>query len=544
MINLLIATFITNLSYYLVGKTFFKGNIVNEKRNIAETLINGFIIISFISLLINFFFPLTKILTTGFFLFFLIYFFIKKERFNKKEVNFLLYTSLFIISFIIYDNVNRPDAMIYHLPFSKILNEEKILIGLSNIHFRFGHVSILQYTSSFNVNYFTGDVGVLIPLASIYILIIFYIINELFISLKSQNFNYTTIFLVLILFFITYKINRYSKLGNDDIGHLMAFILIYKFITIKNINFTNFKEITLLAVFTTTNKFSLIFFAIFPLVFLLNNKKKFIRIFFSFPALFLALWLIKNILISGCVLFPIKQTCFESLSWTNIKQIESEEVSGEAWSKDWPNYSDQKADMKIYISKFNWLDTWLNNHFKKILLNLLPLSIFIFTVFLYLRNQKKYKTNITTSDMRQLYIALTITALGILIFFIKFPLYRYGYSYMAAFITLFGAVYIDTRNKKKISKLINFVLMFSFIIILGKQFLRYYNYYETRSLIPRIVDKDLQLEKIYLSKNFKYYLNRNSQNCWYNVPVCTYIITNNIEVKNFFTYKIIKPKNN
>ena len=228
MINLLIATFITNLSYYLVGKSFFKGNIVNEKRNIAETLINGFIIISFISLLINFFFPLTKILTTGFFLFFLIYFFIKKERFNKKEVNFLLYTSLFIISFIIYDNVNRPDAMIYHLPFSKILNEEKILIGLSNIHFRFGHVSILQYTSSFNVNYFTGDVGVLIPLASIYILIIFYIINELFISLKSQNFNYTTIFLVLILFFITYKINRYSKLGNDDIGHLMAFILIYK----------------------------------------------------------------------------------------------------------------------------------------------------------------------------------------------------------------------------------------------------------------------------------------------------------------------------
>ena len=39
----------------------------------------------------------------------------------------------------------RPDAGLYHLPFTKILNEEKLILGLSNLHFRFGHTSILQY---------------------------------------------------------------------------------------------------------------------------------------------------------------------------------------------------------------------------------------------------------------------------------------------------------------------------------------------------------------------------------------------------------------
>ena len=77
---------------------------------------------------------------------------------------------------------------------------------------------------------------------------------------------------------------------------------------------------------------------------------------------------------------------------------------------------------------------------------------------------------------------------------------------------------------------------------MGKQFVRYYNFYETRPLIPKFIDKNLKLEEIYLSKNFRYYLNRESQNCWYNVPFCTYIATNNIRLKNFLTYKVIEPK--
>ena len=40
-------------------------------------------------------------------------------------------TSILAFILIAHSNVNNPDALLYHLPFSKILNDYKILIGSS-----------------------------------------------------------------------------------------------------------------------------------------------------------------------------------------------------------------------------------------------------------------------------------------------------------------------------------------------------------------------------------------------------------------------------
>ena len=37
--------------------------------------------------------------------------------------------SLICLAIITFDNTYRPDAGLYHLPFTKILNEEKIIVG-------------------------------------------------------------------------------------------------------------------------------------------------------------------------------------------------------------------------------------------------------------------------------------------------------------------------------------------------------------------------------------------------------------------------------
>ena len=55
---------------------------------------------------------------------------------------------------------NRPDALIYHLPFIATLNEEKIIFGLNNINYRFGHTSIIQYLSAISNNYIFGINGI------------------------------------------------------------------------------------------------------------------------------------------------------------------------------------------------------------------------------------------------------------------------------------------------------------------------------------------------------------------------------------------------
>ena len=66
-------------------------------------------------------------------------------------------------------------------------------------------------------------------------------------------------------------------------------------------------------------------------MFICKNKKKieeFFEVLFS--------WLTKNILISGCIIYPIKNTCFANLEWTNINDIEKVQIESEAWAKAWP----------------------------------------------------------------------------------------------------------------------------------------------------------------------------------------------------------------
>ena len=55
------------------------------------------------------------------------------------------------------------DYIIYS--FIKILNENKIIIGLTNLHYRFGHTSIFQYISAIHVNFIFKEEFLNIPLA-------------------------------------------------------------------------------------------------------------------------------------------------------------------------------------------------------------------------------------------------------------------------------------------------------------------------------------------------------------------------------------------
>ena len=79
---------------------------------------------------------------------------------------------------IIFDNEYRPDAGLYHIPYIQILNENKIIIVLSNLHSRFGHISILQYLSAFNFDFFRSKNGILIPSGSLVIFLYIYFFND------------------------------------------------------------------------------------------------------------------------------------------------------------------------------------------------------------------------------------------------------------------------------------------------------------------------------------------------------------------------------
>jgi hypothetical protein len=538
--------FITNFFYLILGKLIFNKYFEEDKNKTIEAAILGIIIAAFLSLLINFFFPLSLINNSIAYSVIILFYFFKKNNLNHKDYIFLLISSCLSFLIIIYDNEYRPDASLYHIPYVQILNENKIIIGLSNLHFRFGHISILQYLSAFNYNIFTKSNGILIPLASIISFLYIYFFYDLLEFLKKRNsVSSGKLFSFVVLIYISYKINRYSEFGNDAPAHLFLFYIISKFIYLKNYSIKNINFIYLCSVFLFLNKVFFIFiFLICFYIFLKNRNFK--KIFFNFSSFILLAWLIKNILISGCAIYPLKSTCFTNFSWTDIKSVESVHIETEAWAKGWPQNKNKDISIEEFSKNFNWIEAYSSVHSKYIIKTLFPFLFIIFLILIFLNSGEKSKKdyNWTESD-NQKYLILTIVAIfGTFIFFLKFPVYRYGYSYI---ILLFFVILIKIFKKINYNNFLfatKIIMSICIITILSKQFLRIYINYNKRDFVPShiFIDKkdfNKKYSKFILNNGFTVY--HSSGECYYGLAPCSHYKENiiNLRDKRIITYNIL-----
>ena len=134
--DILIFSIITNFIYFCSGSLLISDKKYDFQSQFYIYFI-GVILISSISLILNFFTSLTPLINSILYSSIIITLIIKKKFiFNKKKLIFLLISSLVTFFLVIYSTVNRPDAGLYHLPYISIINENKIIFGLSNIHFR------------------------------------------------------------------------------------------------------------------------------------------------------------------------------------------------------------------------------------------------------------------------------------------------------------------------------------------------------------------------------------------------------------------------
>ncbi len=411
--------------------TLFKGlfNFKSLNEDIIESGIYGFILISLVTFFLNFFFKISNNLSLIILIlpFFLTY---KKIYHLKKKIFFNSLILSLISSLIMFlDSTNRPDAGLYHLPFINILNDSKIIFGLANLEFRFGHASILQYLSAaFNNQIFT-DKGILIPLANIFAFTTIYLFN-----LFKNNEGILKIIFFLFLFNILYSMNRYSGFGNDDPAHIFFYLTICNYLlTFYNKNINHYKNVVFFSVFVFLIKPFLIFVFLVPLFLLITKKIKFLSKSNIFCSIIILLWFLKNVFLSACVIYPEPKLCFKSLEWTTINSEVSEpsrvKRTSEAWAKDWPNKI-KDIPQSEYIKKFNWFEAWKNNHFKTVIKEILPqIIIILFILFIVPHNNSNFKFNKKLSLTIFLFSFLCVA-----VWFLKFPIYRYGQSYLILFI--------------------------------------------------------------------------------------------------------------
>ena len=153
---------ITANIYYIIGNVINKCIKINNN-NFYLITINGIIYTGFITLLINFFLPLSLTINSSIaVLFAIIFFLLKKNTITfKKNYKKFFFPAFLTFIYLIHTKEFEPDNSLYHLPITFNLVNEKIIFGLTNLHSRLGLSSILQYLNAFNINYINNVDGLI-----------------------------------------------------------------------------------------------------------------------------------------------------------------------------------------------------------------------------------------------------------------------------------------------------------------------------------------------------------------------------------------------
>ena len=545
---------IISMSGFLLKRFLFN---TSDKSDFEENGLFGFIFIGFLALTINFILPL-NILINNLLLILIILLALKFKFFDQKITKLIskiiIVTSISYI-FLIYSDNNRPDSFLYHLPYSKIINEHKIIFGLSNLQFRFGHISIFQYISSFFVNSIFSLKGLIIPISlvpSFFFIYCFKKFNDQFKNLSSR-INAYIIFLILII--SIYSFSRYSGWGNDAQAHIFYFLIIIYFLDFRlnKDNLNLFYKISIVCIFTFLIKPFYLLALLFPLIFFYYKKNK-LEIILSKTSFFLvflfSFWILKNFIVTSCLIYPIDLTCFKNTSWYNSNTIDVSN-SGEAWAKDWINNGDLSISHDKFNKNFNWIKAWSKNHLKIVLEKISPVLIFIIiniSLFYFakcLKNKSKNK-----KEDNYFILLFFLNFLGFLIWFLKFPLYRYGLSYIYSFlIFIFYFIFIRFIDLNRILKFKKFFILIIIISFLGSFFKNIVRIHNSKNILiyPPVFENDTNPEAIkYLNRDgeFIYYKTSNNTLCGYTKSPCSHIDNKDLFKENNYGYILFVDKKN
>jgi len=566
MLEIFLYSYLTSIFLFSAG-IFFSTRILNLnlnlKTNFFQSGLYGVIFISFLALFINFFFELSKNINTAIFSFFFIYLFLIQKKFLKKILIISISVAVICSLLLIFETTYRPDAGLYHLPYTNILNNEQIIIGLSNIHFRYGHTSIIQYLSAINNNWIFNDKGIVIPLSIIFSYFLLYLIQEI----KNEKNKIIIYFNFIIIAFLCLKLNRYSDFGNDAPAHIFYFFLTS--IALKNFekfNKENMGEVLTVGAYIVFNKITLFLGSFLPFIILFFKKdlKLFNPKIIFFLALFTVSFFIKNILVSGCLAFPIEKTCLTKVFWYDLNSNRGSNakltmLENEAWTKGWSDQKENHKNFENYLSNLDWIELWSKNHGKRTLNKLIPFLLLLIIISsiifrLGINKNNTYSQNNISLYKKIFFVFLIINISGSIMWFFKFPVFRYGSSYLvstiAIFLTLICWNKIQLIDLLKLKRILGYFITFLLIILVSKNSIRIiknYGQIYSGSPWPRIYsenkhNKKRQNKPIYKNNEIAFYQSIEGL-CYYNTAPCTHMLgsqfsENDINLKEKWGYKI------
>ena len=492
--------FINFISLFLIYSFFFiiilsagkiANNFIFQFKNlyIGEHGILGFFFIYSIVLIIHFFIPITNLVIFFIYSIFFIYFLynLKKILFLSKIGNYKYFFIFLIFLILSVTNNHHDDLYIYQLPIINYMQNYKIIFGFINLNDFIGQGhSFYEIMSFFKVPFFENRAYFLLPIIFLNFFVLF-----LFENLKIEKNQIVKYFIYFIILLLIIRFNRSKEYGTDlPILCLLLYIQInfFYFISSKNLEF--FYKAVLASLFSIILKLYGILSLFYLLAFLPILKNNFLDIFgkkryFTFLISVFLLTLLKNIIVSGCLAYPISKTCLNksNFSWSIGKDIaDSRNEFYNAQVLGWRSYTKNVNDGE-FLTAEQYKNKKISEKIKglvsdndrdKILTGIILLSIFILILILSKDKIKIYKIKKPNNIL-----ILLCLFLPLLIWLLKLPQSRYGYfAYLSCLIFYISFQFFKVGEINKKFTIIIFTLLIAFLVF--KNVTRIY--YEVKNL--------------------------------------------------------------
>jgi len=481
---------IVPLSYGIIIKNIFLKNN-NIEYNIGTLGFLGLFFLLFINLFFHNFLAINSfiiffVLTIGIIIFLHQ---INEIRIYFSKIHIFVFLLIYPISIIFFLD---EDFNYYYLPYLTYLQSTKIVFGLVNLN----DALVSSQNTLYDIYVFFGikdfiDKTYSIPGASF----LFFFINILICQIKKFSIKEKIFFtFVLIISIVTF--DKLRDIGAAIPAQLLMIICLLQVFMMLNskIHINNLVLILFFFHFSFLLRINSII--IFPFIVLLIIYfysdlfyliKKF-KLFISFNVLVFLLFLLKNLIISGCIIYPVYYSCFDkTLKWSaSVDKSVIKLASYQSFSKGWMYYAREKLDISDkYIWKnikekkfksveeysktsiFFWLRYWFKDHDYKRILNLFLLNFIIFLIayFSNYKNRRSFSHIFSQRsflfDMKYI-LFFTSSLLSIFFWLIVSPQSRYGgFAIFIIFFSLFFQfLVITTINLKKINFNIFYILIF------------------------------------------------------------------------------------
>ena len=431
-------------------------NLKNEHYNKGYLGLFGIFFLIFYSYLSHFFIShnyTNNLIILIFGLLSFIYFFDNK---NKNEyIVFYLFFLIIFISFIIFKS--HDDFSYYHFPYTYYLTQSNLLVGVGNFNHGFRTPSSIFYLNSLFylpvVKYYFFHLGAVMIMGFSSLILLEYILKRL--NKKKSDIIF---FLSLISFiFINIFFYRISEHGTDRSAQILIFLLIIELIILININ-SQFREnstkffVLLILIISLKSFYTLYLILLIPIFyyFVKNNKIIYFNDFFTNPFFYLSVLIFIFILIinffnSGCLVYPVKITCFENFSWSiPLQEVSQMNNWYEQWAKGGAGPNFRIDNPELYIQKFNWVGNWITVYFfnkvSDFIYGIIFLSIILFIIFYSKNNKVQY-------SYKGIFLIYFMLVLLFVEWFYNHPALRYGgYPLIALLLFIPIAQYLSKKD--------------------------------------------------------------------------------------------------